>query len=569
VRARSRRLALAAAAALAALVALAGYGLWRERLRLAEALVGRSLAAAGVVGARFAVVEVGAGSARLEGLRVGEPPDLAVATVELDYSLASLRRGLAENLRLAGVRVRGRIGEDGVSFGALDALAGAGPGAEPGLPLPPVEHVSLRDARLELTTPAGPIAVGVAGDGSLAGGGATAELALTASGAMGEAELALSLRAAPDGWSASWRDGRARLVSSALGGVELGPLRGEAGAAGSGPVAIELGVGLAGGRAELAGKGALALDPVRATLDLGGTLALAPGTLEPADLAPGLGRFLRRAEGQLRIDARLALERGRLAYTLRAGTESLDLETPDGTAVKGLAGRAELAGPPLRTAGSQTVRFRTANLLGAFEDGEVRWQLGGDTLEVEEARWSYAGGRLSTAGRFALGAARWPFTVSVSQLPLERLLAELSVPELSATGTLSGELPLVYDGEALRVDGGVLRAEPPGGVIRYAPAGSAAGSLGVGGDLEVLVGALEDLHYSKLVLELEGGLSGDVEAHLSIDGRNPHYQGGRPVELRVNVETNLPALLRGSRSITGVPEVIERRLRDRVPSSEE
>jgi hypothetical protein len=87
----------------------------------------------------------------------------------------------------------------------------------------------------------------------------------------------------------------------------------------------------------------------------------------------------------------------------------------------------------------------------------------------------------------------------------------------------------------------------------------------MGGDVEVLVGALEELHYTKLELALDGALSGDVQVRLAIDGRNPRYERGRPVELRVKVDTNLPALLRGSRSITGVPEVIERRLRDRVP----
>jgi len=52
---------------------------------------------------------------------------------------------------------------------------------------------------------------------------------------------------------------------------------------------------------------------------------------------------------------------------------------------------------------------------------------------------------------------------------------------------------------------------------------------------------------------------------VALHGQNPRYEGGRRVELNVKVETNLPALLRGGRSVTGVPEVIERRLRDRVP----
>ena len=88
----------------------------------------------------------------------------------------------------------------------------------------------------------------------------------------------------------------------------------------------------------------------------------------------------------------------------------------------------------------------------------------------------------------------------------------------------------------------------------------------MGGDLEVLVGALEELHYEKLRLELDGALSGDVRVAGEIRGRNPRYEAGRPVELNLNLEANLPALLRGGRALTGVPEVIERRLRGRVPA---
>jgi hypothetical protein len=111
----------------------------------------------------------------------------------------------------------------------------------------------------------------------------------------------------------------------------------------------------------------------------------------------------------------------------------------------------------------------------------------------------------------------------------------------------------------------VLSAEPPGGVVRYAPASAAPGSLGLGGDVDVLAGALEDFHYDRLRLTLSGALDGDVTVGLEIDGKNPRYESGRPVELNVKVETNLPALLRASRSVSGVPEVIERRLRGRVP----
>jgi hypothetical protein len=114
------------------------------------------------------------------------------------------------------------------------------------------------------------------------------------------------------------------------------------------------------------------------------------------------------------------------------------------------------------------------------------------------------------------------------------------------------------------VSEGRLAAAPPGGVVRYAPA-SAEGSLGLGDDVDVLAGALQDFHYDTLRLVLSGALDGDVQLGVALHGRNPRYERGRRVELNVSLEANLPALLRAGRSVTGVPDVIEHRLRGRVP----
>jgi hypothetical protein len=311
----------------------------------------------------------------------------------------------------------------------------------------------------------------------------------------------------------------------------------------------------------------LRLDPLGAEAALSGTLAFAPGALQPADLAAELGSFLAAAKGALEVRAALRADAEGLAVEGRIATEGLDVATPSGITVQGVVGAVDFAGPaPFRTTRPETLRFRRADGIGPFEDGEVLFQLRGAELLVSGASWQYAGGRLSTSGRFDLAAAEQPFTVQVEDVSLEQLLQQVGVPDLSGSGSLSGTLPLVWDGERLRVSEGRLAAAPPGGVVRYAPASAAEGSLGLGGDVDVLAGALEDFHYDTLRLALSGSLDGDVHATIALHGKNPRYEGGRRVELNATLETNLPALLRAGRSVTGVPDVIERRLRGRVPS---
>ncbi|HVH05830.1 MAG TPA: YdbH domain-containing protein, partial [Myxococcota bacterium] len=333
-------------------------------------------------------------------------------------------------------------------------------------------------------------------------------------------------------------------------------------------IPIALGLKTKSGGARIDFPGFFRTSPPALQVAIDGTLPFAADGLKPADLAPEAAKLLERAVGTVTLKGGVKAGRGPPTFNVRVATESLDLVTATGVPIEGLAFSADVRGPsPLRT-GEHTLRFRTANLIGPFEDGTVRWRLRGTDLEVLAAEWSYAGGRCTTAGHFDLTAKEWPFTVDVAGVSLEQLLAQLEIADLAGSGSLSGALPLVFDGTRLRVEGGVLTAAPPGGVVRYAPASAAPGSLGLGGDVDVLAGALEDFHYDKLRMTLTGALDGDVEVGLEIDGKNPRYEGGRPIELNVKVETNLPALLRASRSVSGVPEVIERRLRGRVPEDE-
>jgi hypothetical protein len=566
-----RRRALLAAAVLA--LALAGLALlWRERLALAESLVRRVVAAAGVVGAEMRVVEVGPRGALLEDLRVGDPPDLRIERIALRYSLLGLVRGRIGEVAVGGLRLRGRVADGKLSFGALDAATQGGGGGT--AVAPPIDGLVLSDVVAEVSTPEGVASIRIDGAAEVAGTASEPELQLEDGAAVitwpkiGEiaiagidASLALPDAGLPYGHLAI------EAIRSSLGPpVEVRLAVGSATAnpdlyAGFLPFVLELMT--AGERVKLRGLGELRMSPFGVVASLEGSLPFTADGLQPADLSPLAARFVASAEGTVHVRAEVKVGAGPLSVTGTVETTALDLVSVTGVPVEGLELRADLLGiAPLRTKES-TLRFRLLNLIGPFEEGEVRWRLQGTELEVKDAAWTYAGGRCTTAGTFDLAAKELPFTVAVKGVSLELLLAQLEIADLSGTGSLSGDLPLVFDFERLRVDNGVLTAEPPGGIVRYAPATAAPGSLGLGGDVDVLAGALENFHYEKLVMTLTGALDGDVDVGLEIKGKNPRYESGRPVELNVRVETNLPALLRASRSVSGVPEEIERRLRER------
>ncbi|MET0269403.1 MAG: hypothetical protein ABW173_03140, partial [Sphingomonas sp.] len=156
-----------AAVALLAVLLLLGLGLWSQRKPIAQRLVDAEFRARGVP-ARYRIATLGPGVQRLRGVVIGDPaaPDLVADELVLRWRYGfGLPRLAAVEAR--GVRLRGRLADGRLSFGAVDRLLP--PAGDAPFALPDV-RLRLADARLSLATPAGAIGLGIAGEGDLADG---------------------------------------------------------------------------------------------------------------------------------------------------------------------------------------------------------------------------------------------------------------------------------------------------------------------------------------------------------------------------------------------------------------
>ncbi len=155
-----RRIALV----LLVVVTIAAAVLWFARRSIADDAIASELAKAGVP-ARYKIAEIGFGWQRLEGISIGNPaaPDLTADWAEVRL-VAGWNGVTADAVRAGGVRLRGRLIDGKVSWGALDKLlpqATAGPFALPAI------DVTLADARVLLATPWGPVGAKLEGRGRL------------------------------------------------------------------------------------------------------------------------------------------------------------------------------------------------------------------------------------------------------------------------------------------------------------------------------------------------------------------------------------------------------------------
>lgn len=198
-------------------------------------------------------------------------------------------------------------------------------------------------------------------------------------------------------------------------------------------------------------------------------------------------------------------------------TDRIDLAAAFGP-VSGIEGDihfTDLLG--LVTAPHQAVRIAQMNPGVIVADGVAHYQmLGAEQVKIEDAIWPFAGGTLSldptTLDFSETGQRR--LTFQVVKLDAGTFIQQLDFPNISATGTFDGKLPIIFDADGGRIEGGLLQSRG-GGQLAYIGELSNA-ELGTMG--KMAFDALKAIHYSTLGISLDGQLDGEVISRVRFQG---------------------------------------------------
>lgn len=152
------------------------------------------------------------------------------------------------------------------------------------------------------------------------------------------------------------------------------------------------------------------------------------------------------------------------------------------------------------------------------------------------------------------------FPVTVNGLRLGALGEALAMKGLSMTGTVDLQLPLSFTDGGVIVEDGKLRSHAPGGELRYYGAFS-PGTLASNAQLALLAGALEDYHFRELTGSIDYPTSGDLRLGLRIVGKSASLDKNRDLILNLNVENNIPQMLRSLQASRDLTESLEDSLR--------
>ena len=148
------------------------------------------------------------------------------------------------------------------------------------------------------------------------------------------------------------------------------------------------------------------------------------------------------------------------------------------------------------------------------------------------------------------------FSLGLSALSLEKLLALNGAEALQATGVINGELPLSLKEGALQIENGWLRADERGGEIRY---NRIAEALSGNADLRRVAGLLKHFQYNELSARVNLNPAGALTLRTKLHGRGPEAEFDAPVNLNFNIELDLWKFLESARLLSRIAEDISDR----------
>ncbi|WP_444901956.1 YdbH domain-containing protein [Microbulbifer sp. SSSA007] len=149
--------------------------------------------------------------------------------------------------------------------------------------------------------------------------------------------------------------------------------------------------------------------------------------------------------------------------------------------------------------------------------------------------------------------------LSAKNVSLEQLAQETESENFEAGGHLDLVIPIITGPDGITVKHGHLEAVEPGGRLRYYGAFSPQ-ILSGNPQLKLIANALEDYDFRTLEGSMEYPPSGDLQLSLKLVGRSDSVDSERDLIINLNLENNIPAMLRSLQASRDLTEALEKQL---------
>ena len=163
---------------------------------------------------------------------------------------------------------------------------------------------------------------------------------------------------------------------------------------------------------------------------------------------------------------------------------------------------------------------------------------------------------------FLGSAPKSKFTVELDNINLKEIFALYPQKEISGNGILQASVPILIRDSKVSVEGGKLKAKKTGR-IRY----ESKAIMDINEQLKLVLKTLEDFHYRLLKSEFNYEKSGDLKMLVTLHGKNPKENQGREVHFNINLQENIPALLKSLRLAKGLSSEFDEEMAKKLISN--
>lgn len=275
-------------------------------------------------------------------------------------------------------------------------------------------------------------------------------------------------------------------------------------------------------------------------------LSFAPDGLQPSALSPILAQ-LDAVSGQVSANSQFkwsnkGIQNSQAAFELR--NLSFARENVKLTDLNVSLNLSDLLSP--RTPPRQTISIQRIDAGVPLENLLVSYHIEGATpprIAIEQAQFSMLQGTVSVAPTIIDPAmARSDTLIRISNIDLESFFNLIQVDGLTGSGHLDGQIPLTLRENQVTITQGHLAARAPG-VLRFQSEKASQLLASTGKEMNLLLQAAQDFHYTELSMDLDKAVTHDLVAKLSLLGNNPAVKEGRAFRLNIKLETDIDKIL--------------------------
>ncbi|MAL84359.1 MAG: hypothetical protein CMF11_08485 [Idiomarina sp.] len=185
------------------------------------------------------------------------------------------------------------------------------------------------------------------------------------------------------------------------------------------------------------------------------------------------------------------------------------------------------------------------------------------TLNLTSHSIKGLGGSISIPNQSYSMANKFALPVVFEEISLGELMRQYPSNKVAIDGNVSGTIPVHWDSNQFTVDRGYLNALAPGGHLQV-DSSALVSVAGNNPSLQTLAGVLSNFYYQQLSTVIDYDKNGKLTLAVKLKGSNPEVENGRPVELNVNLEEDLPALMKGLTLSNSLNEAIRKRVQQKI-----